>query len=225
MKTENENAYSLRWRSAISLSLVVAVLVIAAMVYKAVHTEAVTIDIDGSFSLSANRLGSVIDLFPYVGSDIDVRFSDYEGMKYPEALQKLLEKRELPAGSRVKAVIRAEESAVNDHYGGAEETVKAAIEDAGLKPQCSKADEGIVSAAESCGISVGKYRLICEMQKLDSSISTDEYRDCPTETLRRMYELMRSGATKDNAEDSAGALKGGLPEIIKNILFESSKGE
>ena len=225
MRTENENAYSLKWRSAISLTLIVAVLVVAAMVYKAIHTEAVTIDIDGSFSLSANRLGSVIDLYPYVGSDSDARFSDYEGMKYPEALQRLLEARGLAEGSRVNAVIWAEESAVNDHYDDAEKAVKKAIEGASLSPRCVKADEGIVSAAQSYGISVGKYRLICEMQKLDSSISTDEYRDCPTETLRGMYELMRGGAAKDSAEDSTGAAKGGMPDVIKNILFESSKGE
>ena len=222
--------YKLNLKKALLLSAAVAVLVILAMVYKAVNTEAVHIEINGSVAISANRLGNVINRYAFNDEgEQEIRLSDIGGKRYPDALELILSKgiRDgyFEHGDKISVKIWVEKNSVNDRYKIIERNVKESAAAASLVAHCSEIDKGIERTAEEYGISVGKYRMICELQKMDPSIRIDVYKDYSLKMLKGIYDMMRSGASKDQAENASGVQTGRIRDIINKILFESSKGE
>ena len=218
----------LNFRNAFLLTAVVGVLVIAAMMYRGSSTEAVHIEMNNSVAISANRLGRVINSYAF---DEDgkkgIELAEADNGKYSEVIEGLLSEAVkdgvFKKGEKIPVRIWTEKSEVNDRYKIIERNVKAAAAKVSMTAQCDEFDKGISEKAEEYGISVGKYRMICEMQKMDSRIQIDVYKDYSLKMLRRIYDLLSEGATKEQAENTSGAPTGSIHKIINKILFESEK--
>lgn len=220
----------LNFKNAVLLTAVVAVLVISSMMYKGSSTEAVHIELNNSIAVSVNRLGKVINSYAFDDEgEKEISLLKAENRKYPEVIEDMLSKSVkdgvFQKGEKVPVRIWTEASSVNDRYKIIERNVKEAAAKASMTAQCTEFDKGIAGTAEKYGISVGKYRMICEMQKMDPGIQIDVYKDYSLPMLRRLYDLLSDGATKEQAEDTSGARIGGIRETINKILFESEKGE
>lgn len=216
------------FRNAILLTAAVALLVVMAMIYKGGNTEAVHIEINESIALSANRLGNVISCYPFNDDGRNgLNAVDTAGEKYDKAIEALLNKAvedgRLKKGEKVSIRICTEESSLNNRYSMVEEKVRKAVSAASMSSQCREFDRGIIKDANKYGISLGKYRMICEMQKMDTSIKMDVYKDYSLNTLKNIYNGLKSGKTKDEAEAESGAKSGGIKETINKIIFESEK--
>ncbi|MDO5397703.1 MAG: hypothetical protein Q4G33_07215 [bacterium] len=220
----------LNFKNAFLLTAVVAILVISSMIYKGSSTEAVHIEINESVAISVNRLGKVINSYAFdEDGEKGISLIKTENRKYPDVIEDLLSKSVkdgiFEKGEKIPVRIWTEESSVNDRYKIIERNVKEAATNASMTAQCAELDKGITGTAEKYGISVGKYRMICEMQKMDSGIQIDVYKDYSLPLLRRLYNLLSEGATKEQAEDTSGARSGGIRETVNKILFESEKSE
>lgn len=220
----------LNFKNAFLLTAVVAVLVISSMIYKGSSTEAVHIEINDSMAISVNRLGTVINSYAFdEEGENRIALVKTDDRKYPDVIEDLLSKSVksgvFKKGEKIPVRIWTEVSSVNDRYKIIERNVKEAANNAAMMAQCTEIDKGIAGKAEEYGISVGKYRMICEMQKMDPDIQMDVYKDYSLPLLRRLYDLLSEGATKEQAEDTSGAHSGGIREIVNKILFESEKGE
>ena len=220
----------LNLRNAFLLTIFVAVLVIGSMMYKGISTEAVHIELNDSVAISVNRLGKVINSYAFdEEGGRGIALVKTRDRKYPDVIEDLLSKAVrdgvFKKGDKIHVRIWTEASDVNDRYKIIERNVKEAATKASMTAQCSELDKGIANTAEQYGISVGKYRMICEMQKMDPDIRIDEYKDYSLSLLRSLYDLLYEGATKDEAENTSGAHSGGIRKIINKILFESEKSE
>ena len=220
----------LNFRGAFLLTIIVAILVIISMIYKGSSTEAVHIELNESVAISVNRLGNVINSYTFDEEDgKGIVLVKTQNRKYPDVIEALLSKAVrdgvFKKGDKIHVRIWTEASDINDRYKIIERNVKEAATKAAVTAQCAELDKGIANTAEQYGISVGKYRMICEMQKMDPDIRIDVYKDYSLTMLRRMYDLLQEGATKDQAESTSGAHSGGMREIINKILFESEKSE
>lgn len=224
----NDNKFN--FKNALLLTAAVAVLVVIAMMYKGGKTEAVHIEINQSIAISANRLGNVINCYPLneEGESI-VKSIDAEGKKYNDVIESLLNKAvengQQKKGDRISVRLQTEESSLNNKHSHIEEKVKNAVSAASMSAQCREFDRGIIKSANSYGIAVGKYRMICEMQKMNSSIKIDTYKDYSLDMLKTIYNELKSGKTKEEAEQESGAKSGGIKETINKILYESEKAE
>lgn len=195
--------------------------------YKAVSTEAVYIEINDRVAISVNRLGRVINQFTINDeNEKAAEISQINDVSYIEAVGTLLEKGiehgEFKAGARLTFKIGPEENSANDRYKIIEKNIKAVSSEHSVKAQCTEIDPGIRKTAVSYGIPVGRYIMICEMQKLDSSISIDVYKDYSIKMLREIYSLLVEGKTKTEAENELGAETGKVMRFINDILFKSS---
>lgn len=220
----------LNFRNAFLLTIAVAVLVIGSMIYKGSSTEAVHIELNDSVAISINRLGRVINSYAFdEEGGKGIALVNIQDRKYPDAIEDLLSKSVrdgvFKKGEKIPVRIWTEASSVNDRYRIIERNVKEAATKASMTAQCAELDKGIANTAEKYGISVGKYRMICEMQKMDPDIRIDVYKDYSMPLLRRLYDLLYEGATKAQAENTSGAHSGGIRYIINKILFESEKAE
>ena len=224
---------SFNYKSALYLTLVVAIMVAAAMLYKAAATEAVYVEIDGRFALSANRLGNIVSC---VGYDEEAREllggMKNDGKDYLDAISditsRLKLKKLLNERDSVKFEISTEKGATHDErLDVVKNNIGVVARNHNINAVCAETDRGIESAAHEYGISVARYRMICEMQKAQPDISMDVYKDYSLKTLNELYEhIILSGETKEAAEEESGAASGGaVKEKINEILSESRKGE
>jgi hypothetical protein len=131
----------------------------------------------------------------------------------------------LNENDKIPVKIWVEDSTINNRYDIIEKNVKEVFSKFPIKAHCSAIDTGISKTASSYGISVGKYRMICEMQKLDPSISIDVYKDYSLKRLRSIYSLMLEGVSKNDAENANNASTGSIIHLINKVIFESEQGE
>lgn len=228
MSAENSKT-ELDFKRAAYLTLIVAAMTLAAMLYKAATTDAIYIEINSSAAFSANRLGNIVDCIGYddeareLLSSLDTDGKDY-ARAVSDALDRLKRGGKITERDKIYFELDAEKGASREEkLEAVRNRLKEVCADYKLNAVFRETDEGIIQTAQSYGISVARYRLICEMQKTDPSISVDVYKDYSLKTLRQLYSRLISGNSREDAERESGARRHAVKEKIDEIISESEK--
>lgn len=164
---------------------------------------AISIDVNPSLELAVNRFDRVIEVNCY-NDDAQQIVSelDLQNMSYQNAVTEILDCMKaanyINDNSLVNIAVAAKDSSKSEQI---QQNINSCTGNRYGELRCHSYNAEDIDAAHQCGLSLGKYQALLQLQKIDPDITAEDIHDL---SMRQIQDLLDSYGLENNSGSGSG---------------------